>query len=61
ALKQVLGIPKPVKVVAFLCVGYVAEFARRPDLERAGWRSRLPLEHLVYHEQWGNRMDREAE
>lgn len=53
ALKQVLAIPKPIKVVAYLCLGYVSEFARRPDLERAGWRSRLPLEQLVYHERWG--------
>ncbi|TAJ23979.1 MAG: 5,6-dimethylbenzimidazole synthase [Nitrospirae bacterium] len=53
ALKQVLGIPRPVKVVAYLCLGYVSEFAPHPDLERAGWRARLPLEQLVYQEQWG--------
>jgi len=53
ALKQVLGIPRPIKVVAYLCLGYVSEFARRPDLERAGWRARLPLDELVYHERWG--------
>lgn len=57
ALKQVLGIPRPIKVVAYLCLGYVSEFAPRPDLERAGWRSRLPLDQLVYHEQWGSRIE----
>lgn len=54
ALKRVLGIPRPIKVVAYLCLGYVSEFARRPDLERAGWRARLPLEQIVFHERWGN-------
>ncbi len=60
ALKLVLGIPRPIKVVAYLCLGYVSEFARRPDLEQAGWRRRLPLDRLVYHEQWGTREETEA-
>lgn len=55
ALKRMLGIPRPVKVVAYLCLGYVAEFAPGPDLERADWRSRLPLDQLVYQERWGRR------
>ncbi len=55
ALKQLLGIPRPVKVIAYLCVGYVNEFASCPDLEAAGWRSRLPIEQLVHYEAWGNR------
>lgn len=55
ALKRVLDIPRSVKVVAYLCLGYVSDFARSPDLERAGWRARLPIEHLVHYERWGNR------
>ncbi|MER3425168.1 MAG: 5,6-dimethylbenzimidazole synthase [Nitrospiraceae bacterium] len=55
ALKRVLGIPKPIKVVAYLCLGYVTAFAIRPDLERVGWRARLPVEHLIHYEQWGNK------
>jgi 5,6-dimethylbenzimidazole synthase len=55
ALKRVLGIPRPIKVVAYLCLGYVEEFAKKPDLERVGWRDRLPLDHLVFQEQWGTR------
>lgn len=55
ALKELLGIPRPVKVIAYLCVGYVKEFAQRPDLETAGWRTRLPVEQLVHYESWGNR------
>lgn len=53
ALKETLGIPRPIKVVAYLCLGYVADFARRPDLERMGWRSRLPLDQVVFREKWG--------
>lgn len=56
ALKKVLAIPRPVKVLAYLCLGYVSEFAVRPDLETAGWRSRLPVQELVHYETWGNRL-----
>lgn len=54
ALKQVLGVPKSVKVLAYLCVGYVSSFARQPDLATAGWRERIPLHHLIHYESWGN-------
>ena len=53
ALKRVLGIPRPVKVIAYLCMGYVRDFSTQPDLEKAGWRKRLPLEQLVHYEAWG--------
>jgi 5,6-dimethylbenzimidazole synthase len=53
ALKQVLGIPRPVKVLAYLCLGYVSDFATQPDLEVAGWRARIPVEKLIHYESWG--------
>jgi 5,6-dimethylbenzimidazole synthase len=56
ALKQVLGIPRPVKVLAYLCLGYVSDFAAQPDLEAAGWRARIPVEELIHYESWGNTM-----
>ena len=55
ALKNLVGIPRPVKVVAYLCMGYVKEFSLNPDLEKAGWRKRLPLEELVHYETWGQK------
>lgn len=55
ALKRVLSIPRPVKVLAYLCLGYVSEFSAQPDLETAGWRARIPVEQLIHHEMWGNR------
>jgi len=54
ALKRVLGIPRPVKVLAYLCLGYVSDFATQPDLEAAGWRARIPVEELIHYESWGN-------
>lgn len=54
ALKQVLGVPKPVTVLAYLCLGYVSEFATQPDLESAGWRERIPVDNLIHYESWGN-------
>lgn len=58
ALRRVLGVPKPVKVLAYLCLGYVSDFATQPDLERAGWRERIPVDQLIHYESWGNIRDR---
>jgi len=46
-LKQVLGIPKRVVPVAYVCLGYVSHFHDKPELQSAGWRPRLPLGDLV--------------
>ena len=54
-LKKVLDIPQTVWIIAYLCVGFVSGFAHQPDLEKAGWRKRLPLEELVHYERWGKR------
>lgn len=53
AVKRVLNIPRSVTVVAYLCLGYVAQFSSQPDLERAGWRRRLPVNRVIHHEVWG--------
>lgn len=50
ALKGLLGIPDHVVPVAYLCVGRVSEFARKPDLEKHGWGKRLPLPDLIMSE-----------
>ena len=47
ALKQLLGIPEHMVLVAYLCVGYVDEFQQRPELERVGWEQRVPLQDVV--------------
>src|SRR5262249_20236767 len=37
-----LGLPAHLEVVAYLCVGYVTEFAPEPELATAGWARRRP-------------------
>jgi 5,6-dimethylbenzimidazole synthase len=54
-LAGLLGLPGHVVPVAYLAVGYPEEFPGKPMLETAGWRDRLPLEDLVFYEQYGRR------
>ena len=51
-LKETLELPKHVVPVAYLCLGYVDEFAEKPDLETGGWLPRLDLKDVVYFEKW---------
>lgn len=52
ALREILGLPARIIPVAYLCLGYVSHFQDKPELESAGWRQRLPLEELVFFDQW---------
>jgi 5,6-dimethylbenzimidazole synthase len=54
-LKNLLELPEHVVPVAYLCLGYVSEFATRPDLESSGWLSRLKLQDVVYYEKWNQK------
>jgi 5,6-dimethylbenzimidazole synthase len=54
-LKRILGLPDHVVPVAYLCMGYVRQFPPDPELERAGWRQRLPLSGLVHLNRWENK------
>jgi len=51
-LRQALGIPEKIVPIAYLCLGHVSHFNDQPELQQKGWRSRLPLEELVYFDQW---------
>jgi len=53
-LKENLQLPEHVVPVAYLCLGYVDDFAEKPDLETAGWLPRLELKDVVYFEKWNN-------
>ena len=55
-LKVILGIPKRVQIIGYLCLGYVDELYSVPELEVKGWRQRLPLEDLVFEDHWGERV-----
>lgn len=53
ALQEALGIPSAIVPIAYLCIGYVTQFGDKPELEKAGWLPRLPIEDLVFQDQWG--------
>lgn len=50
AMKSLLRIPLEVELVAYLCLGYVEDFASRPDLERVGWQERASLTSVLREE-----------
>lgn len=54
-IRRILGIPEHIEIVAWLCLGYVTELYKEPELAVKGWAKRLPLEELVFRDQWGSR------
>jgi nicotinate-nucleotide--dimethylbenzimidazole phosphoribosyltransferase len=50
-----LGLPAHLDVVAYLCVGYVREFGREPELEVSGWARRRPVGWAVHAGEYGHR------
>ena len=59
-LRQALGIPAAIQPIAYLCVGYVSHFFRKPELETAGWLPRAPLADLLWFDRWHSRSGTEA-
>jgi 5,6-dimethylbenzimidazole synthase len=53
ALKATLQIPDHITPVAYLCVGFVAEFGAQPELEEKGWERREALAKLIHFDRWG--------
>jgi 5,6-dimethylbenzimidazole synthase len=53
-LKQILGVPERVEIVAWLCVGYVDKLYEEPELAVKGWRQRTPVAELIFADRWGN-------
>jgi 5,6-dimethylbenzimidazole synthase len=49
-LRSILNIPAEIIPVAYLCLGYVEAFGDSPELERAGWEQRAPLQSCVSYE-----------
>jgi 5,6-dimethylbenzimidazole synthase len=57
-LRAALKIPSHILPVAYLCVGYVDQFASEPDLERYGWEKRVPLETLISYDRYSEEGER---
>jgi len=56
-VRELLGIPETIRPVAWLCLGPVTHLEPTPDLERVGWRERLPLSEVLHGEQWNGGPD----
>ncbi len=54
-LRTLLKIPAEIRPLAYLTLGYVREFPRRPELESQGWAARAPLDGRVFLDRWGDR------
>lgn len=59
-LRAALGIPETILPVAYLCLGYVSHFRRRPELQSKGWLPRLPLGDIVWFDRWRDRTGEET-
>jgi nicotinate-nucleotide--dimethylbenzimidazole phosphoribosyltransferase len=55
-LSAILGLPSHVVPIAYLCIGYVAEFDPAPELALRGWAKPRPLSWAVHRDSWENRM-----
>lgn len=51
-LRDLLGIPEPIRPVAWLCLGPVTHLEEIPDLERHQWAARRPLAEAIRRERW---------
>jgi 5,6-dimethylbenzimidazole synthase len=51
-LQELVSLPARVRPVAWLCLGPITHHQVVPDLERHGWRRRVPLETVVHHNRW---------
>ena len=51
-LKDALGIPDDINIIAYLCVGYVSHFNDKPELEKLGWLPRRDIDAAIHEEKW---------
>jgi len=49
---ELVGLPEGIRPVAWLCLGPVTHLEEVPDLERHGWRHRVPLDEVVHRDRW---------
>ena len=56
-VRDILGIPDNIEIVAWLCVGYVDQLYQEPELALKGWRQRLSLDDLIFEDGWGRKGD----
>jgi len=52
AVGDLLEMPTASCPIAIPCLGPVAEFPPQPVLESKAWRSRLPLDEVLFEDRW---------
>ena len=45
---QILGAPPETKLIAYLCIGYVDQYAYEPELKNLGWEKEVALENVIF-------------
>lgn len=55
-LCDLVGIPSPLRPIAWLCLGPISTLMEVPDLERFNWRGRRPLEEALFQNRYGERL-----
>lgn len=60
-LREILSIPAHIIPVAYLCIGFVDQFAAEPELERRGWEKRIPLEDVTSYDRFCGNTERGEE
>jgi len=58
AVREIFQLPDHVIPVAYLTVGYPADFPDEPMLQSAGWRTRLDLASVIFEDVWGTKWSR---
>jgi len=58
ALSEAFSIPDDVIPIAYLCIGFVREFPRRPVLASVDWAQRLPPRELIHFDSWNDAAER---
>lgn len=56
-IRLLLNIPDHLVLVAYLCLGYVNDFASQPDLERFGWEKRVAMNSVVSYDRYSDAGD----
>ena len=51
-VRELLGVPANVHVIAWLTLGWPVELPTEPMLQAVGWRARLPIHQVVSFERW---------
>ncbi|PKH87723.1 5,6-dimethylbenzimidazole synthase [Colwellia sp. Bg11-28] len=54
-LRETLGIPDNIEIIAYLCLGYVSNFKDKPELETFGWLPRENISQLIHKEKWSKK------